>query len=272
MKIYLMTDLEGVCGVENHDDWVVAGARHYEEGKMLLTMEVNAAIEGFYEAGASEITVADGHGAGGINPALLDPRAKYINRFPGPYPFLLDSSYDAIAWVGQHAKAGTEYAHIAHTGWFDVIDYMINGISVGEFGQIALCAASFGIRSIFCSGDEAMAGEATDLTAGIETVTVKRGLTPGSGDECTMDEYRNRNSSALHLHPTEARNLIRQHSRQALLRLIQNAESFALLRITAPYRRDVRYRGTGIAPAYRTYSQDDSDLIRMLNSAQILIH
>lgn len=66
MKIYVMTDMEGVCGVVNHDDWVTPQGRYYAEGKRLLTMEVNAAIDGFAAAGATEIVVADGHGYGGI--------------------------------------------------------------------------------------------------------------------------------------------------------------------------------------------------------------
>lgn len=173
-----MTDMEGVCGILNHDDWVIPTGRYYDEGKKLLTMEINAAIEGFYAAGATDIYVADGHGAGGINHSLLDKRAMFVSRgCPGPWPFNLKKDFDAVAWVGQHAKAGTEYAHIAHTGWFNVLDYRINGISVGEFGQLAMCGSYLGVRSIFASGDEAFTIEASELIDGIETVAIKRGLT-----------------------------------------------------------------------------------------------
>ena len=46
-----MTDMEGVCGVINHDDWVMPTGMYYEEGKKLLTMEINAAVEGFMQQG-----------------------------------------------------------------------------------------------------------------------------------------------------------------------------------------------------------------------------
>ena len=56
MRIYLVTDLEGVCGVMNFRDWCTPESRYYEEAKRLLTAEVNAAVEGFLAGGAAEVT------------------------------------------------------------------------------------------------------------------------------------------------------------------------------------------------------------------------
>lgn len=261
-----MTDMEGVCGVLNHDDWVLPSGRYYEEGKKLLTLEVNAAVEGFFAAGATEISVADGHGAGGVNQALLDKRTLFYRHWlPEPYPFMLDESYAAIAWIGQHAKAGTPYAHLAHTGWFNVLDYAINGISLGEFGQMALCAAQLGIRSIFGSGDEAFTQEAASLIRGIETVSVKRGLMPGSGNELDCDAYRQRNYPAVHLHPEIARELIRAGARRSLERLLQDRESFMFPETAPPYRRQVNYRADGGKAAYAEKAEHPDDLIKLLN-------
>jgi D-amino peptidase len=269
MKIFVMTDMEGVCGVINHDDWVAAAGRYYEEGKKLLTMEINAAVEGFFAAGATEVYVIDGHGAGGINQSLLDKRTYFVRGFPGPWPFTLDNTFDAVAWVGQHAKAGTEYAHIAHTGWFNVLDYRINGISVGEFGQLAMCAASLGIPSIFGAGDEAFTKEAEALIGGIETVSVKRGLFPGSGDEYDCDGYRNRNLAAVHMHPERARELIRIGTEAALKRLIENKASYSLLEIKPTFKREIRYRSNLNVPAYEAYAEHQDNFIKMMNSPEI---
>ena len=61
-----MTDLEGVAGVLNFENWCSdGGGRHYEKAQRLLTEEVNAAADGFFEGGAEEILVVDGHGYGG---------------------------------------------------------------------------------------------------------------------------------------------------------------------------------------------------------------
>lgn len=129
--------MEGVCGVVSHDEWVTPQGRYYEEGNRLLTLEINAAVEGFIEAGGSEFLVIDGHGYGGIQPELLHPHVQYCRGpWPGPSPFMLDESFDAIAWVGQHAKAGTEYAHMAHTGSMNVTGITSNGISRVLYGAV----------------------------------------------------------------------------------------------------------------------------------------
>lgn len=137
MRIYLVTDLEGVCGVMNFRDWCTPESRYYEEAKRLLTAEVNAAVDGFLAGGAAEITVVDGHGYGGLCSGLLHPATELMRGWPGQWPFLMDErKYDATAWVGQHAKAGTPFAHLAHTGAFACRDERINDMSVGEFGRM----------------------------------------------------------------------------------------------------------------------------------------
>mgnify|MGYP005836982181 CR=1 FL=1 len=263
MRIYLMTDLEGVAGVVNHDDWCMATSRYYEVAKELLTKEVNAAIEGFFAGGATEIVVADGHGAGGINPLLLDPRVEYMRGWPEGWPLLLDKSYDAVAWVGQHAKAGTPYAHIAHTQWFNYLDLSVNGVSIGEFGQFAMCASELGIPAVFMSGDRAATLEAQALCPDIETVEVKRGTTPGTGDELETEAYAKRNLAAIHLHPEVAREAIQEGAERALRR--HALQPFALIPLTPPFVREARFRAQG--DTGRTWAREThpSSVIALLN-------
>ena len=128
MKLIIMTDMEGCAGVLNFTDWVYPQGRYYEQGKAILTREVNAAIRGFRENGADEILVLDGHGFGGLDLMRLDESVFYQRGFPGPYPIGISGEYDAIAWVGQHAKSGTPFAHMAHTSSLDVLDLRVNGI------------------------------------------------------------------------------------------------------------------------------------------------
>ena len=107
MKIFIMTDLEGVSGVLNSLDWCYSDGRNYDLAKELLTREVNAAIEGFSVAGATEFLVVDGHGPGGISPVLLDSRADLLRGLSNGYPYELDATFDAIVWIGQHAMSRT---------------------------------------------------------------------------------------------------------------------------------------------------------------------
>jgi D-amino peptidase len=263
MKLYLMTDLEGVAGVMNFEDWCTPGTRYYELAKEFLTLEVNAAAAGFFEGGAAEITVADGHGPGAISPKLLDRRVELMRGWPTGWPALLDDSYDAVAWVGQHAKAGTEYAHLAHTQSFNYVDLSVNGISIGEFGQFAMCAAELGLRAIFGAGDEAFTREAAGLVPGIETVSVKRGTTPGKGDEMTTDQYRRRNTAAIHMHPETACERIREGA----LRAIQRAqkEDFGRIKLTPPFERVCRFRSTSDQSRTIARESHPSSFIALMN-------
>ena len=160
MKIFMCTDMECVAGMIDHDEWVVPAGRYYNQGRELLTRETNAAARGLFEGGATEVHVLDGHGYGGLIPSLLDPRVLYIRSVGIPWPLGLDSSYDGMCWVGQHAKAGTPYAHMPHTGSMHVLDMRINGVSVGEFGQYAYIARELSVRPFFVTGDDAMAAGA----------------------------------------------------------------------------------------------------------------
>jgi D-amino peptidase len=241
-RIYIVTDMEGVAGVQNAEQWLGPEGRYYDVGRKLLTLEVNAAIEGFFAGGATEVVVADGHGAGAMNIELLDPRAQLERGWAAgwPGPSLLSGDFDAVAWVGQHAKAGTPFAHLAHTQSWNYRDLAINGVSIGELGQLAMCASELGVRSIFAAGDKALSEEARALVPGIETVWVKRGTTPGRGDELTAEAYARRNANAIHLQPERARALIRAGAERAIRRA--QTEEFGLIGLKPPFDRVARFR------------------------------
>jgi len=247
VKIYIMTDMEGVAGILDHDNWCAAPergypGRYYDLGRELLTREVNAAIDGICQAGATEIVVSDGHGQGGIHPVLLDRRAQLTRGFPSGWPGVLDASFDAVMWIGQHAKAGTPYAHLAHTQSFRYLEQRINGVAVGEFGQLLFCASELGVPAIFGSGDEAFCREAAEMVPGIVTVAVKRGLTPDDGRGLTAKAYGLHNLGAVHLHPEVARDAIREQAAAALVKLRTAEPGFGLVALDPPYERVTRFR------------------------------
>ena len=247
-KLYLMTDLEGVAGVVDADNWIYTHSRYYDLAKELLTAEVNAAIEGFLEGGIEEILVADGHGQGALFSHKLHPRVLYQRGWCG-WPLSLDKSYDAIAWVGQHGKAGTPQAHLAHTQSFEFIDFSINGLSVGEPGQFGLCASELGVRAIFGAGDLAFTRELQALYPGIETVSVKHGINPESGDELDLNAYQKHQLCAVHVSPEVSRQRIRAGAERAVRRA--KAEKFGLLPIKTPVDCAMVLRPTEASPQKR---------------------
>jgi D-amino peptidase len=264
MRIYLMTDMEGVAGILDWENWCRPGAAYYDLGKELLTGEVNAAVDGFFAGGATEVVVADGHGSGGINPLLLDRRAQLMRGWPAGYPLgIEESKYDAIAWVGQHAKAGTQKAHLAHTQSFSYLDLSINGISIGEFGQMAFCAAQYGVPAIFAAGDLAFTKEAAELVPGIETVAVKRGLRSGTGEDLTSEAYGRYNTAAIHLAPAKAREEIRAGALRAIQRF--RDAPYGLLTLKPPFERVAIFRGQEGAPKTIARETHPTDLCALMN-------
>ena len=266
MKILLMTDMEGVAGVLNHDDWVMRNGQFYDEGRRLLTEEINAAVDGLMAGGASEIIVVDGHGAGGISPELLDERACLM-RGCGPkgWPWGLDQTFAAVAIVGQHAKAGTPYSHITHTQWFNYIDLTVNGISIGEYGQLAVCAMELGVPCILACGEDAFAAEAAALTPGVVTVGVKRGLLPDGLDALDTDRYRAAKLSAIHLAPKRARTLIRAGAGEAMRRLKSDPHSFRYPALRPPFVLNARFRKSGENPPWQGRSEHPTSVIECMN-------
>jgi D-amino peptidase len=259
MKIYLMTDMEGVAGVVNGDDYLAPGARYYEVARELVTGEVNAAIEGALEGGATEFLVVDGHGQGAINPLLLHPAARLLTGRPLGYPFGIDESFTAAFMIGQHAKANTDGGHLAHTGSFAIEDLSINGRSVGELGCNMLTAAYFGVPYILHTGDAAAAAEARAVVPAIETATVKWGIARGSASGLDSRQNELFNGAAIHLHPTQARAVIRAAARRAL----ERREEIAPFRLTAPYRLTSILRQTATEPP-KTASVEADDMIELL--------
>ena len=270
-RIFLMTDIEGTCGVLDFRDWCTPDGAHYEEGRALLTREVNAAIAGFRQAGASEVVVVDGHGYGGIERSLLDPGADYSRGWKGPYPFGLDRTFDAVAYVGQHAKAGSRFAHLAHTGSFSVLDDSINGISVGEFGQVTLIASTLGIPVVFAAGDRAFTLEASALVPGVGTVAVKEGTQTDPGTHCSAEEYETWNGAAVHFDLEDVRRRLEAGARSSLERLAARPAAFLQVPVRAPFTRKVSVRREGPNPAGGLRSEHPTNLIDLLNTGMVPI-
>src|SRR5712692_4973960 len=138
-KIFIVTDMEGVGGVNNADEQLLPGQRRYDETRRLLTGEVNAAVEGVLKAGANEVVIWDGHdGSRTLSIDEIHPSAKLIQGKPTPANYYLeDKRFDGILFVGQHAMAGAKNGVLAHSQSFRVKRIAINGKEVGEMGQMA---------------------------------------------------------------------------------------------------------------------------------------
>jgi D-amino peptidase len=206
LKVYVVTDLEGVAGVyqwENRDDTSLENHERRVRQRRWLAEEVNAAARGFFAGGATEVLVNDGHGAGyTIDIGLIDPRVQVFHGTQRPnYCTGLDETCDAIASVGTHAKAGTGGANLRHTMGQAIRGYWLNGVSVGETGWQAFYAGHFGVPFIFCAGDAWACREMQELVPGCVVAPVKTGTS-------TL--------SALTWAPVRAREIIEEAAERAM--------------------------------------------------------
>lgn len=203
LKVFISVDMEGLAGVVAGAD-VSATGRDYDHFRSIMAGETNAAIEGAFQAGATEVLVRDSHGdKRNLLPADLDPRARLLRgASTGPKNMMegIDSTFDAVVFVGYHAKAGTPNAILEHTSNGNVIDISINGVSLPEGGYNALTAGLYGVPVVFVAGDRAVVDQLRGLLGPIGAVAVKEEIA----------------DAAVGLSPERAREAIREGVAQAI--------------------------------------------------------
>jgi D-amino peptidase len=184
MKVTIWVDMEGMAGIVAWEQVMGGGARQ-EEGRRLLTGEVNAAVRGAKAAGASEIVVMDCHGAGGaftfksFIPDQLERGAEYVQGHPWlRYTEPLERGCDAALMVGFHAMAGTPDGVLSHTISTEALyAAYINDTLVGEAGLCAAVCGIWDVPMLLVTGDTATCREARELLGdGIVEAPVKVGL------------------------------------------------------------------------------------------------
>jgi D-amino peptidase len=209
--------MEGIGGiVEERQVSDSAGASAYrQEARELLTGEVNAAVEGALEGGASTVIVNENHSGRELILEKVHPAAQVMLGHAKPLETLdgLDDSFDAVFLVGIHAMSYTPEAVLAHSWWPRVTDaFRVNGLAVGEIGLNALLAGHFGVPVALVTSDDKGVAEARELLGDVEGVIVKWG----------RSRY-----AARCLHPELARAAIRKGAVRAL-RELDRFEPFSL--------------------------------------------
>jgi D-amino peptidase len=209
MKLYLSVDLEGISGVVSSEQTGIRGSG-YAQAQKLMIGEVNAAIEGALEGGATEICVNDSHGS--MRNLLIEdlhPDAVLVTGSPKPLTQMqgIDSSFDLVGFVGYHARRDSMTAILEHTISGAVVrGITLNGRVVGEFGINTALAGYYNVPAGFLSGDNVVVQQACELVPNLVTAEVKVAQT---------------RTSAKCLHPTKARELIKQKMTQAIQKVAQ---------------------------------------------------
>lgn len=180
MEYLIAVDLEGVHGVKGEAlKGLSPDMADYKIAVENAHLEINAAARALFESGAKTVVVWDNHGAGvNLKKECLDSRVILWQKIPNRrMAFCKEFNFNAILFMGYHAKAGEPGGVLAHTYNSKNIQYIkINGTQVGELTIDSIVAGTYGLKPIFASSDDIALKEIENLVPNIVTVKTKKAL------------------------------------------------------------------------------------------------
>jgi D-amino peptidase len=223
MRIAISVDMEGISGTVSFKQ-IVAGNPEFERAQRLATHDVNAAIAGAREAGATRFFIHDTHWLDEINLLIdeLDDDAEYVGGQPLLLWEELSADYDAAFLIGYHARAG-QPGIMSHVYSDLICDVRLNGKSAGEGVLAAALAGYYDVPTVLVSGDDLVCAEMQAWCPAIETAQTKISIT----------RYATRC-----LPVKEARANIKEAARRAVVGVTGHKP----LKIQAPITLEVRWR------------------------------
>jgi D-amino peptidase len=219
LKLFISADMEGVAGVARDEQTDPAG-RDYGLARRLMTLEVNAAIEGALEAGVQEIVVSDGHWFGtNLLPDELHPVAELLSGHPRRLYMAegMGPGFDAAFFV-DHSGADPRL----------VAEVRLNGAPQSEGSLNGYLCGYFDCPVALFTGDAAAVSQMHGFRLEVEGVVVKEGLAQ---------------QAARSLHPEIARQRIRTGARRAFERL----DNIAPMRLEGGIELQVDFLRTAMA-------------------------
>jgi len=139
----------------------------------------------------------------------------------------IDETFDAVVFIGYHARAGTPNAVLKHTmSSGTIFDVVINGKKMPEAGINGFIAGQFNVPVVMVAGDLAITKQAKELFGDVEIVAVKEGI----------------GTAAKMLHPNKAQEMIKKKVEKALRRL----KDFKPYKPNPPYTLEVTYTDENI--------------------------
>ncbi|MGF6773257.1 D-amino peptidase [Paraburkholderia sp. GAS199] len=220
MKVLISADIEGVAGVF-HPEQTRAGNGEYEAARRWMTLEANAAIEGAFAGGATQVWVNDSHGGfRNLLPDLLDARAEVVLGKPRTLGMMAGLEYGAalVFMIGYHSKAQTRGV-LAHTiNSFAFARVSLDGVEVGEAGLYGALAEEYGARVALLSGDDVFAEETAPRFPEARFVVTKSATGHASGVTQTPARAREAIGAA-------AREAVQSHLSRGLARQTSRADA-----------------------------------------------
>jgi D-amino peptidase len=232
MRILISADAEGVTGVTSTDE-MLYGKPHYEFMRRMMTADVNAAIEGAFAGGATEVVVNDSHWTmTNVLIEEIDSRADLIKGFHKHLCMVEGvQAADAVFFLGYHCRTGDSDGVGNETILGrEIVEIRMNGRPVGESEINAAVCGDFGVPVVFASGDDLYEKELRETLPDVEF-----GLTKFALDRWT----------ARLLAPARARANIRDAARRAVEKAV--AAAFQPYSVGGPVELAVTFSSTSEA-------------------------
>ena len=232
MRVLISADAEGVTGITATDE-LLYGKPYYEFMRDMMTADVNAAIDGAFAGGATEVVVNDSHWTmTNVKIESLDPRADLIKGFHKHLCMVEGvQAADAIFFLGYHCRTGDSDGVGNETILGrEIVEIRMNGKPVGESEINAAVSGDFGVPVIFASGDDLYERELRETLPNVEF-----GLTKYALDRWT----------ARLLSPERSRANIRAAAQRAVTR--GRAGEFSPYRLNGPVELSVTFSSTAEA-------------------------
>jgi D-amino peptidase len=233
VKVYISVDMEGIGGI-SHSKPTARGDAGYPAAVALMVGEANAAIEGAFDGGATEVLVNDSHGAMfNLTPEDLDARAVLLQ---GQKPWSMvagagpDQGFEVALFIGYHTRAGHPTGTIAHTYSGTPTLTTLQGRPVGESGINALALGAWGVPVGLVCGDDQLALETEAWFPWAERVIVKSAVS---------------RRAAASVHPSVARKRVHEGAAKAVKRAA--AGELQVFDVGRPITLEAEYANAGQA-------------------------
>jgi D-amino peptidase len=177
VKILISADMEGATGVTWPAD-CQPGTEQWQRCRRMFTSDVNAAVAGFYDGGATEVLVNEAHSTmRNLLLEELDERAGMLTGYHKELSMvegIQHGDVDGVAFVGYHAAAGAEGV-LAHTYLGNSVTRVrVNG-EVGSEGRLNTHVADeYGVPVVLVTGDDRTCADAATYAPAARPVAVKQ--------------------------------------------------------------------------------------------------
>lgn len=175
MRVLISADMEGATGVTWAED-VRPGSEQWQRFRKLFTGDVNAAVAGLFDGGATDVLVNEAHDSQrNLLLENLDARARMLTGRHKPLSMMqgIDAGMDGVVFLGYHAGAGVDGV-LSHTYLPNSITGVwLDGVHASEGRLNAALAAEYGVPVLLVTGDDLTCVDAADYAPGAETVAVK---------------------------------------------------------------------------------------------------